>query len=39
MPATSYEAFKLIKILGLGYDSIHVCVNGCVLFHGTLRHL
>jgi hypothetical protein len=39
MPAISYEAFKLIKILGLGYDSIHVCVNGCVLFHGTLRHL
>jgi hypothetical protein len=39
MLATSYEAFELIKILGSSYDSIHVCANGCVLFHGTLRCL
>jgi len=37
--ATSYEAFKLIKSLGLSYDSIHVCAKGCVLFRGTLRCL
>ncbi len=37
--ATFYEAFKLIKSLGLSYDSIHACANGCVLFHDTLRDL
>jgi hypothetical protein len=39
MLATSYEAFKLIKSLGLSYDSIHACANGCVFFRGTLRCL
>ncbi len=39
MLVTSYEAFKLIKSLGLSYDSIHACANGCVFFHGTLRCL
>jgi hypothetical protein len=37
MPTTLYEAFKLIKDLGLNYDSIHACPNGCVLFQDTLR--
>jgi hypothetical protein len=34
MPATTYEfeAFKVIKVLGLSYDSIHACTNGCVFF-------
>jgi hypothetical protein len=31
MPTTTYEAFKSIKTLGLTYDSIHACPNGCVL--------
>jgi hypothetical protein len=35
MPTTIYEAFKLIKGLGLSYDSIHICINGCVFS----RHL
>jgi hypothetical protein len=39
MSATSCEALKLIKILGLSYDSIHGCANGCVLFQDTLSHL
>ncbi len=39
MLATSYEAFKLIKSLGLSYDSTHACANGCVFFRGTLRCL
>jgi hypothetical protein len=39
MLTTSYEAFKLIKSLGLSYESIHACANGCVFFHGTLRCL
>jgi hypothetical protein len=30
MPTTSYEALKLIKNLGLSYESIHGCVNVCV---------
>ncbi len=37
MPTTLYEAFKLIKALGLSYDSIDACPNGCVLFRNTLR--
>ncbi len=32
MPITMHEALKLIKALGLSYDSIHACPNGCVLF-------
>ncbi len=32
MPINTYEAFKLIKTLGLSYDSIHACPNGCVTF-------
>jgi hypothetical protein len=37
MPTTTYEALKLIKELGLCYDSIHRCTNGCVFFQGTLK--
>jgi hypothetical protein len=33
LPASYKEAKKLIKALGLGYESIHVCPNNCVLFH------
>ncbi len=32
MPATTYEALKIIKVFGLSYDSIHACTNGCVFF-------
>lgn len=32
MPTTTYEALQLIKELGLSYDSIHTCTNGCVFF-------
>jgi hypothetical protein len=38
MPTTSYEASKMVKALGLFYDSIHACPSGCVLFPGTLAH-
>jgi hypothetical protein len=37
MPTTTYEAFKSIKTLGLTYDSIHACPNGCVLFMDSLK--
>jgi len=32
LPASYNEAKKLIRALGLGYESIHVCPNNCVLF-------
>ena len=35
LPTSYKEARKLIKALGLGYESIHVCLNNCVLFRKT----
>jgi hypothetical protein len=32
LPKSYIEAKNLLKELGLGYDSIHVCFNNCVLF-------
>ncbi|WVZ52654.1 LOW QUALITY PROTEIN: hypothetical protein U9M48_003693 [Paspalum notatum var. saurae] len=32
IPASYHEAKKLIRALGLGYVSIHVCPNNCILF-------
>ena len=32
------EAKNLVKELGLGYDSIHVCYNNCVLFRKEYAH-
>jgi hypothetical protein len=32
LPKSYYEAKTLLKKLGLGYESIHVCYNNCVLF-------
>jgi hypothetical protein len=37
MPTNVYEALNLIKALGLSYDSIHACPNGCVLFRNTSK--
>jgi hypothetical protein len=36
IPATYEEAKRLIRALGLGYNSIHVCPNNCVLFRKEL---
>jgi len=36
IPASYAEAKKVIRALGLGYDSIHVCPNNCVLFRKEL---
>lgn len=38
MPTTIHEASKMVKALGLSYDSTHASPNGCVLFGGTLAH-
>lgn len=34
LPISSYEAKKLIKELGLGYEKIHACPNDCILYSG-----
>jgi hypothetical protein len=37
MPTTTYEALKIIKVLGLSCDSIHAYTNGCVFFRDALK--
>ena len=37
IPTSYHEAKKLIRALGLGYVSIHVCPNNCVLFRKGLE--
>ena len=37
IPTSYHEAKKLICALGLGYVSIHVCPNNCVLFRKGLE--
>lgn len=32
LPSSKYEASNTLKKLGLTYDVINVCVNGCMLF-------
>jgi hypothetical protein len=39
IPASYDEAKKVIRALGLGYDSIHVCPNNCVLFRKELAKM
>jgi len=39
IPASYDEAKKVIRALGLGYDSIHVCPNNCVLFRKKLAKM
>jgi hypothetical protein len=39
LPKSYNEAKNLLKELGLGYDSIHVCFNNCVLFRKQYANL
>ena len=39
IPKSYGEAKKLLQRLGLGYDSIHVCLNNCVLFRKQYAEL
>jgi hypothetical protein len=32
LPKDNYEAKKIIKDLGIGYEKIHACPNDCMLF-------
>ena len=31
-PKDHYEAKKIVRDLGLGYEKIHACLNDCMLF-------
>ena len=35
-PTKWRESKTQISKLGLGYENIHTCVNGCVLFHKNI---
>ena len=37
LPKTEYEASKILRRLGLSYNMIHACPNGCCLFKGDLE--
>ena len=37
LPKTEYEASKILRKLGLAYNLIHACANGCCLFKGDLE--
>ena len=37
LPKTEYEASKVLRRLGLAYNMIHACANGCCLFKGELE--
>jgi hypothetical protein len=39
LPKSYYEAKTLLRELGLGYESIHVCCNNCVLFRKKFAKL
>ena len=39
LPKTEYEASKILRKLGLAYNSIHACPRGCCLFKGDLEEL
>jgi hypothetical protein len=39
LPKSYNEAKNLLKELDLGYDSIHVCFNNCVLFRKQYAQL
>ena len=36
LPKSEYEASKILRRLGLAYNMIHACPNGCCLFKGDL---
>ena len=37
LPKSEYEASKILCRLGLAYNTIHACPNGCCLFKGDLE--
>ena len=39
LPATTYEAKKLVCPLGLEVQKIHACPNDCILYRGEYENL
>jgi hypothetical protein len=39
LPKSYNEAKSLLKELGLGYESIHICYNSCVVFRKKYAHI
>ena len=37
LPKSEYEASKILRRLGLAYNMVHACPNGCCLFRGDLE--
>ena len=38
LPKSEYKATKILRRLGLAYNMIHACPNGCCLFKGDLEN-
>ena len=36
-PASYYDAKKILRDLGLGYETIHVCKYDCALFEKNMK--
>ena len=34
IPRTTYEAKKIVCLMGLKFEKIHACKNDCILFYG-----
>ncbi|KAM0846372.1 hypothetical protein ACQ4PT_055707 [Festuca glaucescens] len=39
LPASTYEAKKVVCPLGLGVQKIHACINDCILYRGEYENL
>jgi hypothetical protein len=39
LPASKYEAKKIICPLGLEVQKIHACINDCILYRGEYENL
>ena len=39
LPSSERQASRLLRALGLGYNIIHACMKGCVLFRGEFGNL
>jgi hypothetical protein len=39
LPASTYEAKKIVYPLGLEVQKIHACINDCILYRGEYENL
>lgn len=38
MPKNYNKSKQMVKMLGLGYQKIHLCINDCMLFYKEIEH-